>query len=143
MTRPLMEQMSMKPWTYQESLAYLYHFADFERTGKFARDPEENLTRMRALLALVGNPHERYTTTHIAGTKGKGSTARFVAAALTASSIHTGLYTQPDLHTFRERIQIDGEPIAETLVTELMAPLADAIDRLPQTAREQLITYEV
>ena len=129
--------------TYQEALASMYHFSDFERTGRFARDPEGNLRRMRALLALLGDPQSAYATTHIAGTKGKGSTAAFIASALTASGIRTGLYTQPDLHTFRERIQIDGVPISEADVAALVPDIQAAVAQLPPDDAAQLITFEI
>ena len=91
---------------YQESLAYLYNLSDFERTGHYTRNPEENLPREAYLLAHLGNPQQNYTCTLIAGTKGKGSTAAFIEQVLSRAGLYIGLYTQPDLHTFRERIQL-------------------------------------
>ena len=128
---------------YSEALAYIYHFSDFERTGTFARDPEGNLARMRRLLARLGDPHLAYPTTHIAGTKGKGSTAALMAAALSASDLRTGLYTQPDLHTFRERIQIDGMPISEAEVAALVPEIQAAVAQLAPEDADQLITFEI
>ncbi len=128
---------------YTEALAYLYHFSDFERTGAFARDPEGNLRRMRALLAHLGDPHLAYPTTHVAGTKGKGSTAVLIAAALSASGLATGCYTQPDLHTFRERIAVDGVPISEAEVAALVPEVQAAIGKLDPTDAAQIITFEV
>ena len=98
---------------YREALDLIYSFSDTERTGHFMRDREDNLHRERALLAELGNPQECYGITHIAGTKGKGSTATMIAAILQAGGIRTGLYTQPDLHTFRERMRVDGKLIQE------------------------------
>ena len=57
---------------YQESLAYLYNLSDFERTGHYTRNPEENLPREAYLLAQLGYPQQSYACTLIAGTKGKG-----------------------------------------------------------------------
>lgn len=133
----------MEPMTYQQALAYLYAFADFERTGVFKRDPEENLPRMRRLLAALGDPQRAYLMTHIAGTKGKGSSAALIAAALTASGVSTGLYTQPDLHTFRERIQIAGQPVSEATVAALVPEVAAAVAVLSPEDRAQMITFEV
>src|SRR5215472_10776306 len=89
---------------YQEALAYISSFPDYERGGKFSRNDAENIQREAALLDLLGNPHHQYSNTLIAGTKGKGSTAAYIERVLRAAGIRTGLYTQPDLHTFRERI---------------------------------------
>lgn len=78
---------------------------------------------METLLGLMGDPHLPITTVHVAGTKGKGSTCAMIAAASTAHGIRTGLYTSPHLHSFRERIQVDAQPISEidfaTLIDDL------------------------
>src|SRR5579871_6727000 len=128
--------------SYEEALAWFYAFTDSERTGQFMRDREDNLARERALLAELGNPQRAYRVTHIAGTKGKGSTATLIAAILQAAGIHTGLYTQPDLHTFRERMRVDGRLIGRDEVARLAGMVRDAQERVgyPYGA---YITYEV
>jgi dihydrofolate synthase/folylpolyglutamate synthase len=132
--------------SYGEALAWLYSFSDTERTGKFtgkfSRDREDNIARMRALLALLGDPQRAYSVTHIAGTKGKGSTAALLASILRAAGVSTGLYTQPDLHTFRERIQLDGRIISEAEVTQLVPAVRAATEAL-DLALGSLITYDV
>src|ERR1700676_1887736 len=105
---------------YQEALAYIYSFSDFERGGTFKRDRSDKLPRMSSLLEALGNPQQDYTTTLIAGTKGKGSTAALVERVLREAGTRTGLYTQPDLHTFRERMRINGRLISEEEVGELV-----------------------
>jgi dihydrofolate synthase/folylpolyglutamate synthase len=69
---------------------------------------------MESLLERLGNPHRRARTIHVAGTKGKGSTAALCDAALHAAGYHTGFYSSPHLHSFRERIRRDTRPISET-----------------------------
>jgi dihydrofolate synthase/folylpolyglutamate synthase len=139
------DEMDETP-SYGEALAWLYSFSDTERTGKFtgkfSRDREDNIARMRALLALLGDPQRAYGVTHIAGTKGKGSTSALVAAILRAADVSTGLYTQPDLHTFRERIQLDGRIIDETEVARLIPAVHAATEAL-DPALGSLITYDV
>jgi dihydrofolate synthase/folylpolyglutamate synthase len=68
---------------------------------------------MESLLERLGNPHRKVPTIHVAGTKGKGSTAALCDAALHAAGYHTGFYSSPHLHTFRERIRRDTRPIPE------------------------------
>ena len=75
------------------------------------------------LLDALGNPHLRFPSIHIAGTNGKGSTASMLAAVFTAAGYRTGLYTSPHLVSFRERIRIDGKPIPQRAVAELMSRL--------------------
>jgi dihydrofolate synthase/folylpolyglutamate synthase len=71
------------------------------------------LRRTETLLDELGRPHDRFRVVHIAGSKGKGSTAVFCEALLIATGKRTGRYSQPHLHSFRERISVDGEPISE------------------------------
>ncbi len=138
--------MSDEILSYGAALAWLYGFSDTERTGKFtgkfSRDREDNIARMRALLALLDDPQRAYSVTHIAGTKGKGSTAALLASILRAAGIATGLYTQPDLHTFRERIQLDERVISEAEVARLV-PVVRAATEALDPALGSLITYDV
>jgi len=129
---------------YQEALAYLYSLSNFERGGQFTRNPEENLPRESRLLQALGNPQLSYTSTLIAGTKGKGSTAAFVERVLREAGVRTGLYTQPDLHTFRERIRVEGRLISEDEVAELVPVVRAAAEEIQQR-REfgPFITYEI
>ena len=66
------------------------------------------LGRTRALLALAGDPDRRMRVVLIAGTKGKGSTAAFLAAILHSAGVKAGLFTSPHLQDFRERVRVDG-----------------------------------
>ncbi|HEX3270151.1 MAG TPA: folylpolyglutamate synthase/dihydrofolate synthase family protein [Ktedonobacterales bacterium] len=138
--------MSGETLSYGDALAWLYGFSDTERTGKFtgkfSRDREDNIARMRALLSFLDDPQRAYGVTHIAGTKGKGSTAALLTSILRAAGVPTGLYTQPDLHTFRERIQLDGRVISEAEVTGLIPTLRAATEAL-DPALGSLITYDV
>jgi dihydrofolate synthase/folylpolyglutamate synthase len=85
---------------------------------------------MRDLLSRLGNPQKKLKAIHIAGTKGKGSTAVMAASILSAAGCRTGLYTSPHLISFRERIQIDGKMIPETdlaVLTAEVRPAAEAV----------------
>jgi len=129
---------------YQEALAYIYSFTDYERGDKYNRDRNENLQREAALLELLDNPHQQYTNTLIAGTKGKGSTAAYIERVLREAGVRTGLYTQPDLHTFRERIQVNGHLIGEEEVGNLILEIRAAAEQIQ--ARQlfgPFITYEI
>jgi dihydrofolate synthase/folylpolyglutamate synthase len=120
----------------------MYDIGDTERSGGFVRERDDNLPRMRALLAVLDNPERAYTVTHIAGTKGKGSTAAMVESILRAAGIRTGLYTSPDLHTFRERMRVDGELIAEAELLRLIPHIQDAVARRDRSLGG-LIMYDV
>jgi len=129
---------------YQEALGYLYSLSDFERGGPYTRNPEENLPREVRLLELLGSPQQDYTSTLIAGTKGKGSTSALLERVLRQAGLRTGLYTQPDLHTFRERMRVNGHLISESEVAALLPEIRAAVEAIQQRHEfGPYITYEV
>lgn len=129
---------------YQEALAYLYSLSDFERSGTYNRNPAENLPREARLLELLGNPQQAYSCTLIAGTKGKGSTGVFIESVLRQAGLCTGLYTQPDLHTFRERIRVNGQLISEAAMAQLLTEIRAKVENIQEKHEfEPFITYEV
>jgi dihydrofolate synthase/folylpolyglutamate synthase len=116
---------------YRQAIDYISSFTDWERTAAQAFAAANfDLRRVHSLLARLGNPHLGRKTVHIAGSKGKGSIAAMTAAVLTAATGGgIGLYTSPHLHTFCERIAVDGPPIAQAdfaRLTEAVAPAAAA-----------------
>src|SRR5215813_7060495 len=94
---------------YQERLEYLYSRLNYEWLGMPRVPAELKLGRMRRLLRRLGDPHLGLSIIHIAGTKGKGSTAVMMAAALSASGVRTGLYSSPHLHRLEERFTVGGK----------------------------------
>lgn len=89
------------------------------------------LDRMRQLLVRIGSPDAGMRLVHVAGTKGKGSTAKMTAAMLTAAGYRTGVYSSPHLETIEERFAVDGRPCsADDLVglVDRLRPVAEAMD---------------
>ena len=126
---------------YVEAIAYLYSLADYEKTRIERYTPETlDPSRVERLLAAVGNPHTCFPAVHIAGTKGKGSTAAMSEACLRAAGYHTGFYTSPHMHTFRERIQVDRQKIAREEVVALVEEVRPVIKRTPGVTYFETIT---
>ena len=99
---------------YRSALNCLLGLIDHERTVSTGRKRVRyDLRRMEALLRRLGDPHLSTPTVHIAGTKGKGSTAAMCASVLSRQGYRTGLFSSPHMHTFRERISLDGAPVSE------------------------------
>jgi dihydrofolate synthase/folylpolyglutamate synthase len=120
---------------YQDRLDYLYSRLNYERLG-MPRIPQElRLGRMRRLLRRLGDPHLGLKIIHIAGTKGKGSTAAMLAAALRASGVRTGLYSSPHLHRLEERFQVDGEEATTEELITLVDEVREAVERLERDDR--------
>ena len=114
---------------YQAALDYILSFADYERMPRSAL--VFDLRRIEVLLEKLGNPHQAARSIHVAGTKGKGSTAAMIASILTQADYRTGLYTSPHLLSIKERIQIDGSPIAENAfarLVEMMRPEVEIVN---------------
>jgi dihydrofolate synthase/folylpolyglutamate synthase len=107
--------------SFDEAVAFLY---GLQKSGmKFG------LRNIRALLRRLGNPEKTFRSVHIAGSNGKGSTAAMIAAVLSAAGYKTGLYTSPHLVSFRERIRINGRPIAPSDVVRLTGMLRREVSR--------------
>ncbi len=96
--------------TYQAAEDYLNTFTDYERMVKSVESPDDlfDLSRIQRLLSRAGNPHWDLPGIHLAGTKGKGSTAHFAEAILRAHGLKTGLFTSPHLLKKEERIRVAG-----------------------------------
>ncbi|TAK11470.1 MAG: bifunctional folylpolyglutamate synthase/dihydrofolate synthase [Anaerolineae bacterium] len=134
-----MESLDSQP--YLQALDYLLSFIDYSRTHQQNVAPENfSLERMANLLARLGDPHLSAPSIHIAGTKGKGSTAAFCAAALQAAGYKTGLYTSPDLGDFTERIQVNRQPIPKDEFAALVEALKPHAESLPGVTSYELQT---
>ncbi|MBV8369245.1 MAG: bifunctional folylpolyglutamate synthase/dihydrofolate synthase [Candidatus Eremiobacteraeota bacterium] len=95
-----------------------------------SRRMPNRLDRMHAFLDVLGNPHDRYPTLHVAGTSGKGSTSTMLAAVLQAAGKRTGLHTKPHLASVTERARVDGITIPEEAFGELVGELQEAAERV-------------
>ncbi|MFZ1399630.1 MAG: folylpolyglutamate synthase/dihydrofolate synthase family protein [Candidatus Promineifilaceae bacterium] len=95
------------PAAYEQALDYLYSFINFEakKQDRYMASKLDH-TRPHRLLEALGTPYTQFPSIHIAGTKGKGSTAAICAYTLRAAGYTVGLYTSPHLQDFRERIRI-------------------------------------
>jgi len=103
--------------SYQETIEYLY---GLQKHGiKLA------LSNTVKLMQLLGDPHRKFRSVHVAGTNGKGSTAAFIASMLQTAGYRVGLYTSPHLVTFTERIRINNALITEAKVVELAQRVRD------------------
>ena len=131
---------------YSESISRLLSLVDHERRQPVAPRQKRifDLERMDGFLEFLGNPHRSPRTIHVAGTKGKGSTAAFCDAVLAAAGYRTGFYSSPHLHSFCERIRRDTAPISQprfaSLVQELW-PYQERIRRDTQLGEVSLFEF--
>lgn len=114
-----------------EAVEWLLGRINYERSpaGSFTAG-DLKLERMERLLDLLGNPHRGLPAVHIAGTKGKGSTAAMVSSVLTAAGFRTALFTSPHLDRLEERMVVDGQQPSPEVFLELTRTVAAATAKL-------------
>lgn len=102
------------------------------------------LARMAELLDVLAIDRARLQekSIAIAGSNGKGSTAAFCASVGRAYGLRTGLFTSPHLFRANERYQIDGAPIADEPLSELVDRVTTAIDEISRKRGEQFGAFE-
>lgn len=131
---------------YRDAYNYINSFTNYENVPGIRYALEmDNLTRVDLLMRLLGNPHSAFKSIVIAGTKGKGSVAAMIDAALRESGRATGLYTSPHLHTFRERIRVGGEMIPPSDMARIVEGIRPVVDRIKGLGEPSLLptTYEL
>lgn len=119
--------------TAQEGFLWIESLSDMERNER-DRKRAFRLERMIDLCLFFDNPQDKCDVIHIAGSKGKGSTAAFITHALSAAGKRVGLYTSPHLSSYKERFQIIDpysgqrrDPSEETLIS-LMEMIRKRLD---------------
>ena len=114
---------------YRSALNYLKTKTNYETMSRVGYNASIfNISRMMRLLGALDNPHKLYKAVHIAGTKGKGSTANMIASMLKKAGYRTGLYTSPHFLDLRERIVFDGEMISENDFAAALARVAEVAE---------------
>jgi len=105
---------------YPDTIRFLYGLTKFGM--------KLGLDNTRALAELAGNPQSKLRIIHVAGTNGKGTTCAMLESIYRAAGIRAGLFTSPHLVSFRERIQVDREPIGEADVVRLVSGMRAELD---------------
>ena len=128
--------------TYDQAMEFLSRRINYERTAMDRRAARAiKLERMRALLSLLENPHEQCPAVHVAGTKGKGSTAVMIAEMLAAAGYRVGLFTSPHVATFAERMAVNGARATQRQIVALVNRVAPEVERLDREDEWNAPTY--
>jgi len=91
----------------EDAVAWLRELIDVEKRPEWPYQ-RFSLSPIRALLARIGHPERGLPAVHIAGSKGKGSTALMTEAILEACGRRTGTFTSPHLERWTERFRVAG-----------------------------------
>ncbi|ORT61777.1 folylpolyglutamate synthase/dihydrofolate synthase family protein [Streptomyces sp. CB03238] len=104
---------------------------------------EPSVTRIAALMDVLGEPQRAYPSIHITGTNGKTSTARMIEALLSAFDLRTGRYTSPHVQSITERISLDGAPISAERFIETYQDIKPYVEMVDTSQEYRLSFFEV
>jgi len=117
--------------TYESALRWLCSCTDYEQMRRVRYNCDTfSLDRMNLLLKKLKSPHQKLRAVHIAGTKGKGSTATMLAQMLASCGHKVGLYTSPHICDIRERISINGEMISQAAFARLLSKAKPHVEKM-------------
>ena len=119
---------------YHEAASFLFDLRRFS--------VKPGTERIEALLDHLGNPEDEVAFVQVAGSNGKGSTARMTESVLREAGLSVGLYTSPHLSALAERVRVDGRQMTEAAIASFVAETRPwLIDRA--AAGEPLTFFEV
>jgi dihydrofolate synthase/folylpolyglutamate synthase len=104
---------------------------------------EPSLTRISALVDLLGSPHRAMPVIQVTGTNGKTTTARMIDELLRGFGLRVGRFTSPHLTTMRERIVLDGEPISAERFVEVYDDIAPYVQMVDASSDVPMSFFEV
>lgn len=110
--------------------------------GLSAKGSVLGLSRMSALLELLGNPQNELKFIHISGTNGKGSVLAYLSTILTGAGYRTGRYISPTLFSYRERIQVDEKVIEKDSLAVHVTAIAEAIEKMQAKGEDTPTLFE-
>ncbi|KAF5442226.1 hypothetical protein F2P56_034911 [Juglans regia] len=131
-------------------MEYMDSLKNYEKLGVprgSGTDSEDgfDLGRMRRLMERLGNPQSKFMAVHIAGTKGKGSTAAFLSNILRAEGYSVGCYSSPHIQTIRERISLGGfsAPVSAKTLNCLFLQFKKTLDQAMERENGRISHFEV
>ena len=121
--------------TYNEALDYIHSRPRMKNL--------DNRKAMRMLLDMLGNPQDKLSIVHIAGTNGKGSCAKMLSNVLAQAGYRTGLNISPFIIDFRERFSINGEFISCEKLTEITERVKEKQEYIEKEHNLVLLEFEI
>lgn len=120
---------------------------DFNEAVSFLDDAisygiKPDISRITALLGLLGNPQDSLSIIHVTGTNGKTTTCRMITSILKSHGLKTGLYTSPHLISVTERIEIDG-PISTDMFARTVEDIAPYVGQVNSNGNDNLTYFEI
>lgn len=122
--------------TLDEFQKYLNNFLNLEKSRNVTNKNDIWLDNTRLLCKQLNNPENSYKIIHIAGSKGKGSTATLCSNILKAAGCKCGLYLSPHVTDFRERVTISGEFLPNNIYEEAADKVVDAVKKISSNFKQ-------
>ncbi len=127
----------------REAIRFLESFVDMERDPGASASPPMSLASMRSLLRRLGDPQLGRGTVHVTGTNGKGSVSAMIEGILRAGGERTALFTSPHLHSYAERVRIDGEAVEMAELAAGLSAIRPAVEAEQESAGGAVSTFGV
>lgn len=121
--------------SYEEALQYL----SMPRNKQI----DLGLGRMVSLLNELDDPQHKVNVIHIAGTNGKGSTLNYLSSIFQEAGYRVGLFTSPYIHKPNEQIKINGVPVSDETLVDLVDQLKPVVDKMEQSHLERPTEFEM
>ena len=114
--------------SFEQVVKRMESYTNLERKTDRYNTRTYRLDRMQAIMDKLGNPERCYSTIHVAGSKGKGSTASYIACALEAAGFKTGLYMSPHVSDYRERFTLAGRFFDDSILVAVGNKLLSGLE---------------
>ncbi len=101
------------------------------------------LHRMKKMMEKLDHPEKELKVIHVGGTNGKGSTVTYIRSMLTEAGYHVGTFTSPAIEQFNERISIDGEPIKDNEIVQLVQVMQPIVKEMEELEEGSPTEFEV
>lgn len=126
--------------TLEEAGSYLSGLINVEKERRVPYS-RFDLEPIRRLVARLGAPQEGLSVVHLAGSKGKGSTALLTESLLLAAGERVGTFTSPHLERWTERFRIDGREVDGDQLAAAVERIAPEVDALRESDPERAPTF--
>lgn len=102
---------------------------DYLQSRAYIKDSEQygsvlGLTNMQNLMERLGNPQDTLKIIHVAGTNGKGSVIAYLYTVLSNAGYRVGRYVSPTIYSYRERMEVAGEPVSREKFAQYLTKVA-------------------
>ena len=121
---------------YKESRAYI-------RAAELKKGIVLGLDNMRELMRRLGDPQDELKYVHVAGTNGKGSVIAYLYSALSGAGYRVGRYISPAVYSYRERMEVNGEPVSREKFAAYVTRIAEVIDEIVEEGKPHPSVFEI